>query len=96
MSYLYVANNDTSNRFDQITIEGDSGALILLRKGHVYDLSPTEVAKARNFVVLVDSSQAPDPIDSGGSASGGGVIVTPPSSPAPSVVNYKAWIERLI
>jgi hypothetical protein len=97
VSYLYIKNVSPQDRFDQITIESDSGSLITLRKGNAYTLSATEITKARRFIELIDSSQVPTPIDPGGSSGGGGgVIVTPPGSSAPSTVSYKVWIERLV
>lgn len=96
MPYLYVANNDTANRFDQITIQADNGSLLLLRMGRSYNLSEGELARARRFVVLTDSSQPPEPADSGGGGGIGNLIVTNIGDPLPSPVGQSAgtlWVR---
>lgn len=96
MSYLYVANNDTANRFDQITIQADNGSLLLLRMGRAYNLSEGELARARRFVVLTDSSQPPEPVDSGGGSGSGNLIVTNVGDAIPSPVGQAVgtlWVR---
>lgn len=67
MSYLYSKNNSPEDRFEQIAIGSDVGAVLLLRKGRTYDLSETEAARARMYVDMVSSE---DPPTDGGSTGG--------------------------
>jgi hypothetical protein len=75
MAYLYVSNVDTLDRFTQFKIRMDDGTSQTIEKGHVYDLTATELARASRYVVLVDSSLVPADPGSGGGGSvpaGGG------------------------
>lgn len=60
MSYLYASNIDTLDRRTQLEIQLDNGSTALLRMGHFYDLTTSELARARQFIVLTSSSNTPD------------------------------------
>lgn len=59
-SYLYVENLDPHDRFDQLELQLDSGDTAILRRGHRYALSATELRRARQFIVLVETETPPD------------------------------------
>jgi len=70
MSYLYKENVSPRDSFERFTFVLDSGLEATLVRGHVYDITPAEVARASQFIVLVDSNFAPDqPSVTGGSGS---------------------------
>jgi hypothetical protein len=70
MSLTYVSNASPQDRFEQITIVLDSGLPGTLVKGFSYDLTPSEAARARQYVVLVDSAATPEPPPDGGQSYG--------------------------
>lgn len=94
MSFLYVSNVNLHDRFDQIGLQMDNGSYAVLRKGHTYDLSASELARARKYVVMTDSSlspEAPGTGNAGSSGSGFSFVATnselsPPSSGHPVVL----------
>jgi hypothetical protein len=61
-SYTYVSNVSPSDGFDRIDIPLDNGQKTTIRRGSSYDLSATEVARARRYVVMAPTSSgaAPD------------------------------------
>jgi hypothetical protein len=73
MSYVYQNNVDAQSRFEQFKLQLDSGTVITLQKGSTYDLTPSEVARASRYIVLVDSNAPPvTPPDPTPTPSGGG------------------------
>jgi hypothetical protein len=60
-SYLYSQNVSARDRFTQIELQLDNGKVATLRQGNAYDLTATEVARARSFVTMVPSGSAPAP-----------------------------------
>lgn len=61
-AYLYANNVSPRDRFQQVTINLDNGSAATIRRGSVYDLSATEAARARQYVVLVPSAGASQPL----------------------------------
>jgi hypothetical protein len=61
MPYTYTGNISL-DRFDQLTLQLDNGSTALISRGHTYNLSPTELARARKYVVLVDSASVAEPL----------------------------------
>jgi hypothetical protein len=57
-SYLYSQNVSARDRFTQIELQLDNGKVATLRQGNAYDLTATEVARARSFVTMVPSGSA--------------------------------------
>jgi hypothetical protein len=60
MSYLYASNLDSLDRRSQLEIQLDNGTSAILRKGHFYELSSTELARARQYIVLTSSATPAD------------------------------------
>lgn len=60
MSYYYQSNLDPADRFDKLEFQLDNGDTISIRKGFYYDLTANEVARARRYVILVDSAAPAD------------------------------------
>lgn len=60
MSYLYVANLDQFDRREQLEFQRDDGSVAIITIGHYYDLSATELARARRYVSLVSSATPAD------------------------------------
>lgn len=60
MAFLYASNLDPFNRLDQLEIQLDSGDTAILRRGHYYDLTVNELARARQFIVLTSSATPAD------------------------------------
>lgn len=60
MSYYYAGNLDSFNRLDQIEIQLDNGDTAILRKGHYYDLTAGELARARQYITLTSSTVPAD------------------------------------
>jgi hypothetical protein len=73
MSYLYSENVSPQDRFDQISIQMDNGSTATLRRGHVYDLTSTELSRAGQYIVLVSSDGTSEPPDGAPTVSGNGV-----------------------
>lgn len=59
--YTYVSNVSPSDGFDRVDIALDNGQKATIRKGNSYDLSATEVARARRYVVMVSSGAGSTP-----------------------------------
>lgn len=59
MAYLYTDNVSPQDRFERFTLQLDNGQSAILRKGSAYNLSATELARARMYIVLVSTS---DPV----------------------------------
>jgi hypothetical protein len=55
MAYLYSSNLDPIAQFSQIEIQLDIGSSAILKKGERYDLSSSELARARIYVVMEPS-----------------------------------------
>lgn len=55
MSYFYQANLNPFDRFDKLTFQRDNGTTAIIQKGFYYDLTASEVARARKYVNLVNS-----------------------------------------
>lgn len=83
MPYRYVENIDVHNRYSQVIIALDNGSNAILHQGGVYNLSSSELARARRYIVLADSDIVPEPFpDPGGGGSGGGsVLITEANEP---------------
>jgi hypothetical protein len=60
MAYLYSENLDPRARFDQLELQLDDGTTAILRQGHTYDLTGTEVTRARKYVVMTSASVVAD------------------------------------
>jgi hypothetical protein len=60
--YTYVSNVSPSDGFDRIDIPLDNGQKTTIRRGSSYDLTATEFARARKYVVMVSSSAGVAPV----------------------------------
>lgn len=83
MSYLYLRNNSPLERFTRIEIAADGGDDLTLEMGKAYDLSTTELARARVYVEMISSTEPPS--DAGGSTPSGGsgsIVITEKGDPA--------------
>jgi hypothetical protein len=56
MAYLYASNVSPRDGFSQIDLQMDNGRKLTMRLGGVYDLSATELVRARRYIVLTSSS----------------------------------------
>jgi hypothetical protein len=59
--YTYVSNVSPSDGFDRIDIPLDNGQKTTIRRGNSYDLTATEVARARKYVVMSPSQGGASP-----------------------------------
>jgi hypothetical protein len=59
MSYVYVANISLRDRFDRVQLQLDNGSSAIIVQGSAYNLSATELERARRFVVMLDSTNVP-------------------------------------
>ena len=63
MAYLYSSNVNPKDRFQRLELQLDSGETIVLLMGRAYDLTASEVARARRFIVLEPTASATvDPV----------------------------------
>jgi hypothetical protein len=60
MAFLYVSNLDPTSRLDQLEIQLDNGSTAILRRGHSYDLTVNELARARRYVVMSSTGVVAD------------------------------------
>src|SRR4051812_15372628 len=56
MSYLYHSNLSPFDRFNKLTFRLDSGDTVIIQRGFYYDLTAGEVARASQYVFLVNST----------------------------------------
>lgn len=50
--YLYHSNLSLQERIDQLEIQRDDGSSVILTRGHRYELTDAEIARARRFAVF--------------------------------------------
>jgi hypothetical protein len=64
MAYLYLNNIDPHDRSDQVEIQMSDGRTAILQRGEYYDLTADELARARQYIVLVATAEpaSADPI----------------------------------
>lgn len=60
-TYLYESNNSPRDRFGQLEIQMDNGAIGVLSRGKIYSLTESEATRARRFIVLTPSTSLPIP-----------------------------------
>src|SRR3954467_10760759 len=60
-NYRYQQNVDAQARFTRISLQLDNGLAALIELGKTYTLTPNEVVRASQYIVLALSS---DPVDS--------------------------------
>lgn len=60
MSYHYQSNVSPRDRYEFIEIQLDNGSTVALQRGSRYNLSETEVARARRYAVMILSGSPAD------------------------------------
>jgi hypothetical protein len=71
-SYVYSRNNSPSDRYESIAFQLDNGSTLVLHMGSTYDLTSGEVARARRFIQLDDTSATSQ---NPASSSGGNIYI---------------------
>lgn len=57
--YRYQQNADTQSRFTRVSLRLDNGLTALIELGKTYDLTPSELVRASQFIVMVPSTDSP-------------------------------------